>query len=305
MRKSNNIINLDDFTEDSYGYYQSIAIAFERELELAVQGTELVSQLHDAVDYALFPAGKRIRPMLACSVCADLKGDVEQLLPVVVALEFLHSASLIHDDLPALDNDDMRRGKPSCHKQFNEATAVLAGDILIPMAYQAIIGSDYSDVDKAAFTAALTEAYIGLCNGQQLDMLPVDQRGELERVHQLKTGALFKASVQFGAIAAGRNPELFSQLGLSTGILFQFVDDMLDVFGGAGEKGRDTSSDMKNSKETLATTGNREIFERRLLRLKSQIEEALSSITETCGRQFVFPKVRFLLSELYSRAESI
>ena len=305
MKKANKIINLDDFTEDSYGYYQSVSIAFEQQIESAIEEAHLVSQLRDAIDYSVFPAGKRIRPMLACSVCADLRGDVQRLLPVSVALEFLHCASLIHDDLPALDDDDMRRGKPSCHKQFNEATAVLAGDVLVPLAYQAVSTSSYSATQKSQLMAILSEAYIDLCNGQQLDMLPVDERGELERVHQLKTGALFKASAQLGAIGAGKDPVLFAALGLTIGTLFQFVDDMLDVFGEAGAKGRNQSSDLKNDKETLATTGNREIFERRLVRLKAQIESALSDVSEKEGRQFVFPKLRYLLSELYSRAESI
>lgn len=305
MKKTNNIIQLDDFTEDSYGFYQSIAFALEEAIESQLTDCSLVAQLERAIDYSMFPAGKRIRPMLACLLCADLKGDVVRLLPVSVALEFLHCASLIHDDLPALDDDDMRRGKPACHKQFPEATAVLTGDVLVPLANTLILKSAFTEQQKLSLLSILADSYIELCCGQQLDMLPVGERGELETVHRLKTGSLFKAACQFGAVAAGKEPAVFATVGIQIGTLFQFIDDMLDVFGEHQEKGRSASSDLKNKKETLATKGNREIFERRLLSLKQSIDKTFRDIVERERTPGSLLKVRFLLDELYSRAESI
>ena len=306
MDKSSNIIHLDEFAYAAYGYYQTIALSLEEVIERQVSDFALAQPLQQAVEYSIFPPGKRIRPMLACMLCADLKGEVETLLQVVPALEYLHCASLVHDDLPALDDDDMRRGKPSCHKQFPEATAVLAGDVLVPLAFRTVLSGDFDAFRKSQLGLILSTAYADLCSGQQLDLLAPAERGELETVHQLKTGSLFKAACQFAAVGAGKDPSHFAALGLQVGTLFQFIDDMLDVFGAHEEKGRDQRSDVKNEKQTLATTGNREIFNRRLMSLRAAIDATFAEIQgkETHASKD-FPNFSYVLNELFSRAESM
>lgn len=304
VNKPCNLIYLDTSANNTYGLYQTIKLALEEVIERQVSEFALVQPLQRAVEYALFPPGKRLRPMLACLLCADLQGEVDLMLQIAPALEYLHCASLVHDDLPALDDDDMRRGKPACHKKYPEATAILTGDVLVPLAFRTVLSADFDSSRKAQLGVILSTAYTDLCSGQQLDLLPASERGELETVHQLKTGCLFKAACQFAAVGSGREPDQFAALGLQVGTLFQFIDDMLDVFGEHEAKGRSERSDLKNEKQTLATSGNREIFNRRLASLRNAIE---STFTEVLGGDPAssrdFPNFRFLLNELFSRAE--
>ena len=216
------------------------------ELRKVTENMKCVEPLKKAVSYALFPGGKRIRPLFALSLCSDLGGDCEKLLPVTCALEFIHCASLVHDDLPELDNDDVRRGRPSCHKAFTPGIALLAGDYMVAQALYLLATSSFSAGERLDLVKSLSAAFTDLCNGQTLDILPDSQRGDTALIHQLKTGALFKTSCRFAAVSAGLGDKaatLCEELGLLAGVGFQIVDDYIDRFGTDQERGRPASSD--------------------------------------------------------------
>jgi geranylgeranyl diphosphate synthase, type II len=186
-----------------------------------------------AMEYTLFNAGKRIRPALVLDVCEALRGDVRNALPAACAVEYIHTYSLIHDDLPAMDDDDVRRGKPSSHKKFDEATAILAGDGLLTAAFEALARvPDRSLAGPLALSLARGAGAAGMVGGQVLDLAP---KARLEEIHLKKTAALFEASTEMGAIAAG-SPKTrdLARYGRHLGLAFQAVDDILD----RTEKGR-------------------------------------------------------------------
>jgi geranylgeranyl diphosphate synthase type II len=191
------------------------------------------ARLQAAMRYTLFNAGKRIRPALVLQVCQDLGGDLAQALPAACAVEYIHTYSLIHDDLPAMDDDDMRRGKPSNHKKFDEATAILAGDALLTAAFEAIARTpDQRLVAPMSLSLARGAGAAGMVGGQQIDLAP---KANVHEIHTKKTAALFQASTHLGALAA-RSPRAdhLARYGLHLGLAFQAVDDILD----AQEKGR-------------------------------------------------------------------
>lgn len=216
----------------------------------------IADPLKSSIEYMLFPSGKRIRPLLCLALVADLNSKLQELIPIAAALELIHTASLIHDDLPAMDNDDFRRGRPSCHKAFNEATAILAGDLMVALALSLPCRTKYNPQIQSAMVLELSQAFINLCNGQQLDLIPSNhqQRDQVEQIHQLKTGALFASTFKLAALGAGVNSQQindFYQLGMQLGLCFQIADDYIDQFGTAQDRGRPTSSDQKNQKKTF------------------------------------------------------
>lgn len=231
-----------------------LAELVESALERAVADCAPEKKLREAILYSVFPPGKRIRPMLALSICLDLGGDPARIAQAAAALELIHCASLVHDDLPALDNDDMRRGRPSCHKQFGEATAILAADYMIGQSFQRICRADVSASAKVLMLDRLGRTFLDLCDGQQMD-LDMACDGELiSKVHRLKTGALFACSVYFGAVGAGKlgeELEEFWRFGEQLGLGFQICNDFDDVHGGANVNGRRSGSDIKNDKPTI------------------------------------------------------
>jgi geranylgeranyl diphosphate synthase type II len=183
--------------------------------------------------WTLFNAGKRLRPMLVLEVCRALGGELRNAMPAACAVEYVHTYSLIHDDLPAMDDDDVRRGKPSCHVKFGEATAILAGDALQCAAFGALARTpDRSLAAPLADALAEGAGAAGMCGGQELDLAP---KARLEEIHLKKTAALIAASTTMGAIAAksARVPAL-TAYGRGLGLAFQAVDDILD----RTEKGR-------------------------------------------------------------------
>jgi geranylgeranyl diphosphate synthase type II len=190
-------------------------------------------RLRAAMAYTLFNAGKRLRPMLVLEVCRALGGELRNALPAACAVEYIHTYSLIHDDLPAMDDDDVRRGKPSSHVKFGQATAILAGDALQAAAFGALARTP----DRALvgpLVAALHEGCgaAGMCGGQEIDLAP---RAKLSEIHLKKTAALIGAATRMGALAA-RSPRAgaLHRYGIALGLAFQAVDDILD----RAEKGR-------------------------------------------------------------------
>jgi geranylgeranyl diphosphate synthase type II len=197
-------------------------------------------KIHEAIHYCVFPGGKRIRPIVALSAAEALGGAARSALPSACALELIHCYSLVHDDLPCMDDDDFRRGKPSCHKKFDEATAVLAGDALLTLAFEIVARHTPERARVADLIEALAEGAgsVGMVGGQVLDLeqKPLNQKN-VEGVHAKKTAALFVASAKMGAISAGApaaTVEALGRYGRNLGMLFQTIDDLLDI----GEEGR-------------------------------------------------------------------
>ncbi|MDO5002448.1 MAG: polyprenyl synthetase family protein [Eubacteriales bacterium] len=214
--------------------------------------------LAEAMRYSLLAGGKRIRPLLTLEFCRISGGDIEQALPVACAVEMLHTYSLIHDDLPAMDNDDLRRGKPTNHKIYGECTAILAGDALQAEAFGTILRCELPPERRAACAEILAGAVglDGMCGGQYLDMTGEGKAltaEELNEINTRKTGALLAAACQMGAAAAGAGESKLAaaaHFGAALGMAFQIRDDMLDVLSTDEELGKPVGSDAEENKNT-------------------------------------------------------
>lgn len=208
-----------------------------------IAADEPYARLLDAMRYSLTAGGKRLRPILTLEFCRLCGGDVHAALPVACGVELLHTYSLIHDDLPCMDDDDLRRGKPSNHKVFGEATAVLAGDALQALAFETVLSAPLAPERALRCGQILTHAagHAGICGGQQLDLewegRSLD-RGELMAIHLRKTSALIRAACLMGVAAAGGTAEqadAAQRYADALGLAFQIRDDMLDVLGDAAK----------------------------------------------------------------------
>lgn len=242
--------------------------------------------LAEAMRYSLLAGGKRLRPMLVLEFCRLCGGDTEAALPVACAIEMLHTYSLIHDDLPCMDNDDLRRGRPTNHKVFGECTATLAGDALQAEAFGAILRSSLPAERRAACAAHLANAVglDGMCGGQFLDMSGEGKlltEAELDEINSRKTGALLTAACLMGVAAAGGSPEQeesAARFGAAIGAAFQIRDDMLDVLSSEQELGKPIGSDEQEHKNTyMALLGEqrcRELVERLTEAAKAALSEA-------------------------------
>lgn len=216
----------------------------------------------EAMRYSLMAGGKRLRPILCLAAAEAVGGDGRRLLPVACALEMIHTYSLIHDDLPAMDNDDLRRGLPTCHKQFDEATAILAGDGLLTAAFQLLAAAALEDEARASSyltviqEIAAAAGHQGMVGGQMADLLAEGRPAtlaEVEAIHRLKTGALLTVSLRSGALLGGGTPAqvaALSAFGEKFGLVFQITDDLLDVEGEAVEMGKATGMDAARQKAT-------------------------------------------------------
>ncbi len=215
----------------------------------------------NAMEYSVSNGGKRLRPILTLEFCKMCGGDVENAMPLACAVEFIHTYSLIHDDLPCMDNDDMRRGKPSCHKMFGEATALLAGDALLTHAFELICSSDLDDSQKVMAVSLLSQnsGVNGMIGGQVLDLKyeQLDPNlSQLLSIDKLKTGALIAAACLMGCIAANADEEKIiaaSKFAYYLGIAFQIKDDILDVTGDEETFGKPIGSDEDNGKTTYVS----------------------------------------------------
>ena len=214
--------------------------------------------LAEAMRYSLLAGGKRIRPMLVLEFCRIADGDMEMAMPVACAIEMLHTYSLIHDDLPCMDNDVLRRGKPTNHVVYGECTATLAGDTLQAEAFGTILRSDLPAERRAACAGILADAVglDGMCCGQYLDMIWEGRdltEQELTDINSRKTGALLAAACQMGVAAAGGSQRMLDSaghFGAALGMAFQIRDDMLDVLSTEEELGKPIGSDVQEHKNT-------------------------------------------------------
>ena len=221
--------------------------------------TTAPTTIHRAMRYSLFAGGKRIRPILCIEAARAAGGETDGVVPCACALELIHTYSLIHDDLPALDNDDLRRGKPTCHVVYGEAIAILAGDALQTLAYEVLSrlkASADARIKIVEEIARATGTVDGMIGGQVKDLEAEHQRPDaetLEYIHRSKTGALITASLVSGAIYAGATmPEVqrLRDFGRAVGLAFQIVDDVLDVTQSSEQLGKTAGKDTASEKAT-------------------------------------------------------
>ena len=235
--------------------------------------------------YSLMAGGKRIRPVLTLEFSRLSGGSIEKTLPAACAIEMIHTYSLIHDDLPCMDNDALRRGKPTNHVVFGESTATLAGDALQSQAFSAIMHSELSDKAKVKCAAILADAagYRGMCQGQYLDIEAEGRRltaAELDEVNAHKTGALLSAACMIGVAAAeGSEAQLKTAgiFGRKLGLAFQIRDDVLDVISSSDVLGKPVGSDAKEEKNTYMELFGHEECDRRVRELTAEAVAALES----------------------------
>lgn len=224
--------------------------------DFLVGQNRLDARLIEAIAYAMQNGGKRARPALAWGACLAAGGSWTMADSAALAVECIHGYSLVHDDLPCMDDDDLRRGQPTCHRQFDEATALLAGDALQALAFRALSGSSLPAATRAAQTAVLASAAFDMVVGQQLDLAAEGQHlalQPLEQVHRHKTGALIRSAVALGALAAQAAPEQLAALDRYAdrlGLAFQVHDDVLDVIGDTAVLGKQAGADQLHEKST-------------------------------------------------------
>jgi len=229
---------------------------FEKEL------SREYSRLTEGIRYSLLAGGKRIRPVLALAAIEALGGDAENLVPLVLPLELIHTYSLVHDDLPAMDNDDLRRGRPTNHVVYGEAPAILAGDALLTHAFTLLSDPVYDKMASVSrrmevvYELSMASGLCGMVGGQFLDIVSEGKSltlPELENLHRHKTGALLRASVRIGGLLSGATPdqmEALTRYGEAIGIAFQIADDLLDVLGTVEELGKAAQKDAGKNKNT-------------------------------------------------------
>mgnify|MGYP003407306643 FL=1 len=241
-----------------------------------------------AMRYSLLLGGKRVRPFLVYSVGQMLGANTADLDGPAAAIECLHTYSLIHDDLPAMDDDDLRRGKPTCHKAFDEATAILAGDALQALAFELLCSHPYQQVNLASQLElvkqlALHSGYNGMCGGQAIDLAHTDKAmtlAALENMHQLKTGALIETSVRFGWLCSGKTDEneltALITYARALGLAFQVQDDILDIEGDTATLGKPQGSDLEANKATYPKLLGLEAAKAKAQMLLAEAKDALS-----------------------------
>ena len=222
----------------------------------------LEEKLAKAMEYSLMAGGKRLRPILVMAAADAVNGTGEKFLTVATAIEMIHTYSLIHDDLPAMDNDDYRRGKLTNHKVFGEATAILAGDALLTLAFEVITRQENISAEtllQVVKEMSAAAGQSGMVGGQSIDLESENKKidmATLKKMHLGKTGALFKAAIRSGAILAGANSQQLDALTIYAekfGLAFQITDDILDVIGDEKNLGKPVGSDAKNNKSTYVS----------------------------------------------------
>ena len=243
------------------------------------------SVTREAMRYSLLAGGKRLRPQMVFSVIEGYHLNNEIGYDYAAALEMIHTYSLIHDDLPAMDNDDLRRGKPTCHKQFDEATAILAGDGLLTYAFEVLAKADLPHNALAVQILAKCAGSSGMVLGQTLDMHEdsrVDYKA-LEEIYKYKTGCLFSAALMLGAIASNKVDDktlsTWDSIGTKIGIAFQIQDDLLDVRMDSAALGK-SNSDIRNEKVTAVSLLGEEQAEKLMNELYAECDKMLSNIED-------------------------
>ncbi len=278
------MINFDERYED---YVSKIEKALE---DYFINTPTHQAKIYESMKYSLMAPGKRIRPILLLEFCRIAGGNFELAMDYACAIEMIHSYSLIHDDLPCMDDDPMRRGMPTNHIVYGESTAVLAGDALLNAAFEVMLRSDKVSPDvKVAAAQAIADASgaRGMIGGQILDMENENKTVDAERLlltDTLKTGALFKAACEAGCILAGSN-EAMRQAAVSFaqafGVSFQIMDDVLDITGSPAELGKSINSDSNKGKVTYVDAYGVDVCKEMVTTLTAQAKEHLSAFSDT------------------------
>jgi geranylgeranyl diphosphate synthase type II len=264
--------------------------AIDRALEEFVRGLDAPEALRQAIAYALLGGGKRIRPMLAWRACEAMGASGAHALPACLSVELVHAFSLVHDDLPALDDDDLRRGLPTLHKHAGEAMAILAGDAMLSLAVTPLVDPGLESDLSARLVRELSAGTIGMIAGQVYDTLggldEADPRRAVELIHARKTGALIVASVRMGALLAARagvevrEPELdaVTRFARDIGLLFQIADDLIDEQQDPAHAGKATRKDAAKGKRTFPTIHGLETSRARAAELEASSIACISSL---------------------------
>ena len=263
--------------------YQAYLAAIEHYLGGLFLGDRPYGQLQEAMRYSLLAGGKRVRPVLTCAFAELVGGEWEKAVPLGCALELIHTYSLIHDDLPCMDDDDLRRGKPTCHKVYGETLAVLAGDALQPEAFAILAAAEgLSAQQRIDAVAVLARAAggDGMVAGQVLDLNgKCRSREQVELLHSLKTGAMIAAAAELGCVAANAAPEqrqAARDYAREVGLAFQIRDDMLDVIADQTEFGKPIGSDREEGKTTFVDLIGLDGCEREVAACTGRAKAALS-----------------------------
>ena len=270
-----------DFEE----YLQDTKKTVEKALDFSL-GPEKPDILRESMRYSLLAGGKRIRPILCLASCTLAGGDPKLAVPTAVAIEMIHTMSLIHDDLPAMDNDDLRRGRPTNHKVYGDAVAILAGDALLTRAFEMVSlrspGVDPKRLLKVVGELSLVAGAPGLVGGQVVDLECEGKEVDLETleyIHLHKTGALLKACVRTGAMIAGADEKLLEALTVyaeGIGLAFQIIDDILDLTASSETLGKTAGKDLIADKTTYPKSLGMEESKSRALKLVENAKDAIS-----------------------------
>ena len=282
--------------------YQDYKEIFEAELKNRIDTINSSNQtLKEAMEYSLTVGGKRIRPVIMLAVAEILCVEFDKVLPFAVALECIHTYSLIHDDLPAMDNDDLRRGKPTNHKVYGEAMAILAGDALLNYAYEIVLRSitDNGTISAGRLLALYAGAF-GMIGGQALDILSENKEFDEEtlfKIHDNKTGKLLLASTLIPSCL--KNNESFNELsvyGKNLGLLFQVTDDILDVTSSVEKLGKSINKDMNDNKLTFVSLYGLDGARERAKKYYDLAKESISGLTEN---EFLVGLLDFIIGRDY------
>ncbi len=280
---------MNDFLKKWKAKAEQINRYMERDLD---QPDSFYSTVYKAMNYSVQGGGKRLRPVLLMACYEMFAEDVEEILPFCAAMEYIHTYSLIHDDLPCMDDDDLRRGNPTCHIQFGEAMAVLAGDGLLNRAYELMFSSNHPAALAAGKKISFYAGCEGMIGGQVIDMESEDKLISIEILEQLqrmKTGALLSASCSAGAVLGGATPQQLQTLeefGQLLGLAFQIQDDILDVTATSEDLGKPVGSDEKNQKTTYVSLLGLE----ECRKLNSKLTEKAIATLESFGEKAEFLK---------------
>lgn len=299
---------MDNFSEKSRARLDTLTRLIQSSLDgymnVQTEKADKQKKVAEAMEYSLSAGGKRIRPLLVLEFCRVCGGDEKSAVSAACALEMIHTFSLIHDDLPCMDNDDYRRGKPSCHKAYGESEALLAGDALLNLAYGIISRDERISPETAIkLIANLTEAVgvFGMIGGQVID---TDYDGDMDEkllleMYSMKTGALLKTACQMGCIAAGAEEaklEYAAVYAEKLGLAFQIIDDILDITGDEKLLGKPVGSDKECGKVTYASLKGVEAAREAARRLTDEAMDALSHFEDT---EFLKELTMFLLKREY------
>jgi farnesyl diphosphate synthase len=271
-------------SRDADAWAREQLAAVERALEAWVPG-DAPADLGGAMRYGVLDGGKRLRPLLVMAACEAVQGDRDAALRAGVAVELIHAYSLVHDDMPCMDNDVLRRGKPTVHVKYGEAQAMLAGDAMQALAFEVLTPDEGMPAElQARLTALLARSagHAGMAGGQAIDLASIGHslsEAELRDMHRRKTGALLQASVLMGAACGHTSPatwQALSDYGAAIGLAFQVVDDILDVTQSAATLGKTAGKDQDNNKPTYVSVLGLGAARRHAQTLRQQAHEALA-----------------------------